>query len=200
MNAQVMHEGELLAAQVMHERDLWAAQTREALASGVQAVMRLSARLPAALRTRGLADGPVGSGVAAFQAECRRMDLVLRHLGPGRGALGPWVLWTSDNDPLLLKQAAVLVEEGSRQGQLLDLDVYSKDGPVSRSMLGFPPRPCIVCGEAAAVCSGRAIHSTATVQAAFLALLGHSSSTSSDPVPVLSKDLRTDTPLALNRP
>lgn len=166
----------ILPRQILDERERWAAETQAALATGVQAVVRLSARMPAALRTRGLADSPVGSGAAAFEAECRRLGLSLQHLGPGRGVLGPWVLWTSGDDSLLLKQAALLVEQKGKQGQLLDLDVYTQEGPVSRAFLGLPPRPCVVCGQPAAVCTGRAIHSPATVQAAFLALLETSSS------------------------
>lgn len=157
--------------QVLEERDRWDADTRAALATGAKAVVRLSARMPAALRTRGLADHPVGGGAAAFEAACRRLGLSLQHLGPGRGALGPWVLWTSGANPFLLKQAALLVEEGNRQGQLLDLDVYTRAGPVSRCLLGLPPRPCIVCGQPAAVCAGRSIHSSSSVESAFLVLL-----------------------------
>jgi holo-ACP synthase CitX len=194
--------------QALAERERWAADTQAALASGVRTVARLSARMPASLRSQGLADQPVGWGAAAFEAECHRLGLTLQHLGPGRGALGPWVLWTSDNDPFLLKQAAWLVEEGSRQGQLLDLDVYTQNGPVSRSLLGLPSRRCIVCCEAAAVCTGRAIHSPATVQAAFLALLGQrsmtfqntASGTSPNQSRFFPQDLRTDTPLASSRP
>ncbi|MGD9939164.1 MAG: citrate lyase holo-[acyl-carrier protein] synthase [Clostridia bacterium] len=161
--------------QVLAERECWAADTQAVLASGVRSVVRLSARMPASLRSRGLADRPVGWGVAAFEAECRRLGLSLQHLGPGRGTLGPWVLWTSDNEPFLLKQAALLVEEESVQGQLLDLDVHGQAGPVSRALLGLSPRPCVVCGQPAAVCTGRSIHSPSAVQAAFLDLLEHSS-------------------------
>jgi holo-ACP synthase CitX len=163
--------------QVLAERERWSADTQAALDTGVQAVVRLSARMPASLRTRGLADRTVGWGAAAFEAECFRRGLTLQHLGPGRGALGPWVLWTSDNDTFLLKQAALLVEESGIQGQLLDLDVHGQSGPVCRALLGLPPRPCVVCGQPAAVCTGRAIHSLPIVEAAFLALIESSSPT-----------------------
>jgi holo-ACP synthase / triphosphoribosyl-dephospho-CoA synthase len=161
--------------QTLAERDRWAADTQAALYGGARAVIRLSARMPASLRARGLADRPLGRGAAAFEAECRRLGLSLMHLGPGRGALGPWVLWTSDNDPFLLKRAAICVEDGSIQGQLLDLDVFSQEGPISRSLLGLPPRLCVVCGRPAAVCAGRAIHTPSTTEAAFLYLLEPSS-------------------------
>jgi holo-ACP synthase CitX len=160
--------------QVLAERDCWAADTEAALASGVRTVVRLSARMPAALRIKGLADRPVSWGARTFEAECCHLGLTLQHLGPGRGVLGPWVLWTSDNDPFLLKQAALSVEESCIQGRMLDLDVYSQEGPVSRTLLGLPSRSCVVCGQTAAVCTGRSIHSQAAVQAAFLALLEHS--------------------------
>lgn len=198
----------ILPSQVLAGRDRWAAETQGALAAGSKAVVRISARMPAALRGRWLADGLVERGAAAYQAECGRQGLSLRPLGDGRGALGPWRLWASGDDPLLLKRLALLIEEGSRQGQVLDLDVYSQDGPVSRSLLGMPPRRCVVCGGPAAVCAGRSIHPTSAVEAAFLDLLKGSSISfpiafprpSAKQFQFFPQDLRTDTPLAFNRP
>ncbi len=205
----------LFPSLVLHERERWAAQTREALATGSQAVVRLSARMPAVLRTRGQADIPIGCGADAFETGCHRQGLNLILLGHGQGVLGPWRIWSSEGDPFILKQLALLIEDGSRQGQLLDLDVYSQDGPVSRSLLGLPPRTCVVCGQPAAVCAGRAIHATSIVEAAFLDLLAYDAMTLSNTVPRpsrirtqgslqsssgLHQDLRTDTPLAHNRP
>ena len=197
-----------LATQVLNERERWAAETQALLAAKARSVVRLSARMPASLRLRGLADAPLARGAEVFEAACRSRGLLLQHLGPGRGPLGPWVLWSSRSDPLLLKQTAVLVEEGDSHGQLLDLDVYSHNGPVSRARLGLPARNCLVCGQPAAVCTGRAIHHPETIQAAFLALLercsvasrNSDSGTFPNQFLFIPQDLRTDTPLAFNRP
>ena len=161
----------LYPRQVLMERERWAAETQAALAAGARSVVRLSARMPAALRLRGLAVSPVAWGAAAFATECGHRGFSLHHSGHAQSALGPWDLWTSYDSPRLLKQLGLLIEEGSSQGQLVDVDVYSQDGPVSRSLLGLKPRRCIVCGEAAAVCSGRSVHAPSIVHAAFLSLL-----------------------------
>lgn len=161
----------LYPRQVLMERERWAAETQAALAAGARSVVRLSARMPATLRLRGLADSPVTWGAAAFAAECGHLGFSLQPIGHAQGALGPWVLWASYDSPRLLKQVGLLLEEGSSQGQLVDVDVYSQEGPVSRSLLGLKPRRCIVCGEAAAVCSGRSVHAPSIVHAAFLNLL-----------------------------
>lgn len=57
-----------------------------------------------------------------------------------------------------VKRAMVGVEESSRFGRLLDIDVLGPDGvPLSRTQLGLSGRRCLVCGEAAQVC-GRSQH------------------------------------------
>jgi len=153
------------------ERDRRTRETERLLASGRRSVVRLSARMPASLRERGLADEPVRNGGLAFEALCRAQGLDLRPAGSGAGALGPWRLWVSGEAALDLKRAAVSVEEASWLGRLLDLDVMTREGPVGRSSLGLAPRPCVICGTPAAVCSGRAVHPSGAVEAAFFALL-----------------------------
>lgn len=126
--------------------------------------------MPASLRERGLADGPVERGAVAFEAACRERSLALEPAGSGLGVLGPWRLWASRAGAEDLKRAALYVEEGFWLGQLLDIDVASAEGPLGRSALCLPPRPCVVCGGPAAACAGRAAHAPSEVEAAFLAL------------------------------
>lgn len=159
---------ELAAA--LAERDRRAAETASLIAGGAAAVIRLSARLPAALRERGLAEAPVERGSVAFETACRERGIAIEPAGSGRGALGPWRLWVSGAEAASLKRAALAVEEGSWLGRLLDLDVASDEGPVGRAALGLPPRPCAVCDGPAAVCAGRAAHAPSELAAAFEAI------------------------------
>ena len=167
---------EALQQSAIGERDRRADETAALLAAGSRAVVRLSARMPATLRQRGLATAPTERGVAVFESACRERGFSLVAAGEGDGILGPWRLWTSDADPLELKRAALYVEEGSWLGQLLDLDVAGPDGLVGRSDLCLPPRPCVVCGGTAMACSGRAAHPATAVEAAFATILARSSS------------------------
>lgn len=164
-------EERALEERALEERDRRAAETAALLAAGAKAVVRLSARMPATLRQRGLAVAPTERGAAVFESACRERGFTLVAAGEGDGVLGPWRLWTADADPVELKRTALYVEEGSWLGQLLDLDVAGKDGLVGRSGLCLPPRPCVVCGAAATACSGRAPHPAAAVEVAFAAIL-----------------------------
>ncbi|PKL23920.1 MAG: hypothetical protein CVV47_11665 [Spirochaetae bacterium HGW-Spirochaetae-3] len=154
------------------ERDRRDGETRKLLGGGARSVVRLSARMPASMRERGLSEEPVRRGAAAFENACRDLRLGLIARGSGGGALGPWRLWSSGSKPAELKRAALLIEEGSWLGQLLDIDVADAEGPFGRSALCMPPRPCVVCGGPAAVCAGRASHAAAAVEAAFAVMLG----------------------------
>lgn len=57
------------------------------------------------------------------------------------------------------KKKAVLVEEQSPIGRLLDIDVIGSDGPVSRTEVGGKPRKCLLCDEDAKVCARAQKHS-----------------------------------------
>lgn len=180
------------------ERDRRSSEVAGLLASGARAVVRLSARMPAALREQGLAAEPVERGAQIFESACRDRDLQLRPAGTGSGPLGPWRLWASDSAPTELKRAALYVEEGSWLGQLLDIDVMDGEGPLGRSDLCLPARPCAVCGAEATACSGRAIHDGAAVNAAFAAILERARTGA--PVQRMYQDLRLGASLAHAHP
>lgn len=55
--------------------------------------------------------------------------------------------------PLQAKQMAVEAEEADGLGRLLDIDVITAAGGVSRSDLGLSGRRCLLCGEDAKVCA-----------------------------------------------
>lgn len=56
-------------------------------------------------------------------------------------------------NPLQAKQMAVEAEAADSLGRLLDIDVITAAGGVSRSDLGLSGRRCLLCGEDAKVCA-----------------------------------------------
>ena len=71
----------------------------------------------------------------------------------GCDALGPYALYRLPLDPAEAKRLAMGVESGHPAGRLLDLDIYDATGrALDRAALGFPPRACLLCGEAALAC------------------------------------------------
>ena len=64
-----------------------------------------------------------------------------------------------DVNPLELKKTAVLVEELEPWCRVLDIDVISTAGHISRTDIGFLPRRCMLCEQEAKVCARLRSHS-----------------------------------------
>lgn len=72
-----------------------------------------------------------------------------------------------DMEATNLKRLAVAVEDGHPLGRLADADVLDAQGsPLSRGQLGRPPRECLLCRRAAAVCRREGRHSLPDLLAA----------------------------------
>lgn len=158
-------------AAVLAERDRRSAETAGLLAGGAGVVIRLSLRLPAQLRNTLAARQVLHWGGRCFASACRLQGLQLQNAGQGSGALGEWRLWLSGAPAKLLKKAGLALEEETRLGLVLDLDVETAAGPLGRRELALPPRSCPVCGGAASVCSGRRSHPAAEIAEVFAAHL-----------------------------
>lgn len=59
-----------------------------------------------------------------------------------------------------IKEKMIGLEEESREGRLLDIDIYDKDfSQISRSSLGLSERKCIICDDIARTCIKKERHS-----------------------------------------
>jgi holo-ACP synthase CitX len=71
---------------------------------------------------------------------------------------GPYYLVNTKVPSLELKEICINLEE-SKLGRLIDLDVHTFKGQVSRNGLGYNPRKCLVCDNLAIVCMRTSKHS-----------------------------------------
>ena len=102
-----------------------------------------------------------------FRAGMALVDDTLRNLGLAVCRQEEWLPNTGCEAFRLVqgpadevKRAMIGVEESSRFGRLLDIDVLGPDGvPLSRTELGLPVRLCLVCGEPSQVCGRSQRHS-----------------------------------------
>lgn len=62
-------------------------------------------------------------------------------------------------DALELKKIAIKHENLEPKSRLLDIDVMTQDGGISRSALGVAPRRCLLCEENAKACARSQKHS-----------------------------------------
>ena len=74
-------------------------------------------------------------------------------------------------DAQSLKQEAVDVEDGSPEGRLLDMDVITAEGSISRNELGLPGRKCLLCNEQAKLCGRSRRHDMKALMAEVYRLL-----------------------------
>ena len=132
---------------------------------GQRATIFLSLNVPGSNKrpagTQTLFDGVLHELDAAFAGIVRLVHAC--------DALGPYAI-----DPVTTKTRCIGLEMQSPAARLVDLDVYSPAGvQIDRGRLGFPPRRCFVCPQAAAECMRTQRHSYKDVIAKAHALLSH---------------------------
>ncbi|WP_022851976.1 citrate lyase holo-[acyl-carrier protein] synthase [Limisalsivibrio acetivorans] len=86
-------------------------------------------------------------------------------------ALGPFKVYSGFGDPYGAKNSMMFIEESIAEHRLLDIDIYTSDGIVSRSAVAKPERRCLVCSEPAKECMRLKRHSIDEVAEAALELL-----------------------------
>ncbi|RJT19127.1 citrate lyase holo-[acyl-carrier protein] synthase [Buttiauxella izardii] len=87
-------------------------------------------------------------------------------------ATGPEGLLAIDAPAASVKMAAIELEQSHPLGRLWDLDVLTQHGKIlSRSDFDQPPRNCLICQRAAALCAREQTHSLAELLARMEALL-----------------------------
>jgi len=77
----------------------------------------------------------------------------------------------SSLSPRKLKLSAVEIEESADWTRVLDIDVITEDGAVSRGGLELPPRRCLLCGEDAKICARAGTHAIQDLRAESARLL-----------------------------
>jgi holo-ACP synthase CitX len=82
------------------------------------------------------------------------------------------LLMFSGEAPRSLKKAGGRCEEELPWGRLLDIDVYTSRGPLSRALLGERPRRCFLCEGEAKACARAGTHSLISLRDAAVALMG----------------------------
>lgn len=76
-----------------------------------------------------------------------------QHLENGAGVCWQGVFDASKYDAASLKRCAVEAENSMTAGRVLDIDVLTAAGALSRTQMGLPERRCLLCGERAKVCA-----------------------------------------------
>ncbi len=127
--------------------------------------------------------GPVKTGpsiLAAFQEGKRSLEAVIRQQGGHVEAItvlekkagNAAVYQVSGADSLVLKRAAVALEETHELGRIFDVDVLDAAGcALTREAVGAARRKCLICGEDAKVCGRNRTHTVEQLQECVFGLI-----------------------------
>ncbi|MDO5116123.1 MAG: citrate lyase holo-[acyl-carrier protein] synthase [Synergistaceae bacterium] len=81
-----------------------------------------------------------------------------RYLENGAGACWQGAFDASSFDAAHFKRVAVEAENSFESGRILDIDVITAQGALSRTAMGLPERRCLLCGESAKLCARLGSH------------------------------------------
>jgi holo-ACP synthase len=124
-------------------------------------ILMLSLNLPGPCKTGPYADRLFYWGEQALLAALPVIVVQRRN-----DALGPFALYQAQQPPGSVKRVSMDLENRGAAGRLLDLDIYDHSGQVvDRASLGFPPRTCLLCPDAAVACIRAQRHTSAALQA-----------------------------------
>ena len=130
---------------------------------GARCLISFSLNIPGEIKCFPMAIRAFEKGLREIRAAVSGQDLL--SFEESRENTGPeaFILLAADAPEIKRKMASI--EENHGLGRLFDIDVLGPDSvPLSRSVLGLPPRSCLICGENAKACARNRTHSMELVR------------------------------------
>ena len=159
-----MQDCEVSLNQILEARERRAALQRSTLSTYGGPLLCFTMNLAGPVKRSPLSDFAFLAGERMIQAQPFPVRQCIRLRQP----TGMESIYALEADPQALKAAAMAMEESLPVGRLFDMDVIGLDG----MKLPRPqPRPCLVCGGAAAPCARSRAHGLGAVRAATASLL-----------------------------
>ena len=142
--------------QLLESRDRRAAMQKDLLDKYPgKSLLCLTVQLPGAEKRNAASLAIADAGVAAIREVLTPEREILRDLETGYEAY--FIVSCTDTEA---KRLAVGIEDSHPLGRMMDIDVISLEGPLSRESIGLGPRPCLICGQPARICMRARTHST----------------------------------------
>ena len=113
---------------------------------GARCLISFSLNIPGEIKCFPMAIRAFEKGLREIRAAVSGQDLL--SFEESRENTGPAAFFLLAADAPEIKRKMASIEENHGLGRLFDIDVLGPDSvPLSRSVLGLPPRSCLICGE-----------------------------------------------------
>ena len=111
-------------------------------------------------------------GYQAFSAALKTEHIRISSYREDCRPAGATAYWMLDANAVRIKQLSTVLERTEPLGVLWDFDVFSGfEQKLSAAELGFPPRSCLICGNAAKLCARNRTHSVSDLQRTISSLI-----------------------------
>ena len=130
---------------------------------GARCLISFSLNIPGEIKCFPMAIRAFEKGFREIRAAVSGQDLL--SFEESRENTGPEAFFLLAADAPEIKRKMASIEENHGLGRLFNIDVLGPDSvPLSRSVLGLPPRSCLICGENAKACARNRTHSMELVR------------------------------------
>ena len=157
--------------EVLSGRDERAACQREWLAAGGVFVVQIALNIPGYPKSAPNDEAAVMRARSLLLERSKALPSAERSIRNGAGFCWQAVFDASRFDAVSVKRAAVETENGTPAGRVLDIDVITENGAISRISAGFPERRCLLCGRNAKICARLESHPVSDLRECALRLL-----------------------------
>lgn len=157
--------------EVLSGRDERDACQRQWLAAGGVFVVQIALNIPGYPKSVPHDEAAVMKFRSLLLERSRAVPFAERRIKNGAGVCWQGAFDASRFDASFVKRAAIEAENGTPAGRILDIDVITEDGAISRTREGFAERSCLICGNNAKVCARLRAHSVDELRERVLLLL-----------------------------
>ena len=149
--------------QIMNSRELRAKRQSSLLTDDVDCIISFTLNIPGAQKQFSLAKAAHAAGIRILLDTFPTM-IDLRYFS--EPITGSEALFSINGMPAEeVKRRTIQIEQSHPLGRLFDIDVLDSNGSsISRAKLGFPSRPCMLCGDNAKICGRTMRHPISQLQ------------------------------------
>ena len=154
----IIHGSPLTLEELLSARSRRALRQQTLLKQGGRCLISFTLNIPGAVKQFPMARQAFETGLCEIKKRLPKTTILhLETTHPNTGNEGLFLL---DMEAGKVKRQMALLEENHPLGRLFDIDVLDQDGrSLSRTMLGLPPRSCLVCRGDAKICARSQAHS-----------------------------------------